>query len=237
MMYKGEEIVKPLRDTMKKLAEEAHNAKYCGETRQGKLVDASGETHWGIVGQCNGRTADGGTQQDKARQTFHWRMTKHALVKKGIVENKDGNANCTCGKVETQWHTMPSCKENGLPALRKRYAKRRKASMDKLKMPARIQTCFIENLEPDEKGCYPDWSAASAGKYKYEFKHRMENVVKQMETHTGAAIHWFQNGHPMKSMIEWHDEILGAWLGLMRNSSTNSAKKGTEVKRQETAAI
>jgi hypothetical protein len=134
---------------MKKLAEEAHNAKYCGETRQGKRVGASDEAHWGIVGQCNGRTADGGAPYDKARQTYHWLMTKHALVKKGIVENKDGNANCTCGKVETQWHTMPSCKENGLPALRKRYAKRRKAMMDKLKMPARIQTCFIDNLEPD----------------------------------------------------------------------------------------
>jgi len=41
--------------------------------------------------------------------------------------------------------------------------------MDKLKMPARIQTCFIDNLEPDEKGCYPDWSATSAGKYKYYY--------------------------------------------------------------------
>jgi hypothetical protein len=90
-------------------------------------------------------------------------MTKHALVKKGIVENKDGNAKCTCEKVETR------CKENGLPALRKRYAKRRKTMMDKLKMLARIQTCFIDNLEPDEKGCYPDWSATSAGKYKYYY--------------------------------------------------------------------
>jgi hypothetical protein len=161
-----------LRKTIKKLAQEVHNKKYCGETRQGRLANASEETHWGIVGQCNGRKTDGGTPYDKARQTYHWLMTKNALVKKGIVENKDGNANCTCGKAETQWHTMPSCKENGLPALRKRYAKRRKTMMDKLKIPARIQVCFIDNLEPDEKGCYPDWSATSAGKYKYEFRHR-----------------------------------------------------------------
>jgi len=29
MMFTGEEIVKPLRKTMKKLAQEAHNEKYC----------------------------------------------------------------------------------------------------------------------------------------------------------------------------------------------------------------
>jgi hypothetical protein len=56
-------------------------------------MDASDETHWGVVGQCNGgRTADGGTPYDKARQTYHWLMTKHALVKKRIIEN--GNADC-----------------------------------------------------------------------------------------------------------------------------------------------
>ena len=45
---------------------------------------------------------NGGTPYDKSRQTDHWLMTKHALVKKGIIENKNGNANCTCGKIETQ---------------------------------------------------------------------------------------------------------------------------------------
>ena len=51
MMYKGEEIAKPLRKTMKKLAQVAHHEKHCAETRRGKLTDASDETHWGIVGQ------------------------------------------------------------------------------------------------------------------------------------------------------------------------------------------
>ena len=36
--------------------------------------------------------------------------------------------------------------------------------MDKLKIPARIQVCIIDNLEPGKEGRYPDWSAASAGK-------------------------------------------------------------------------
>ena len=36
-----------------------------------------------------------------------------------------------------------------------------------------------------------------------------EKKVEQMEKHRGAAVHWFQNGHPMKTMIERHDEMLG----------------------------
>jgi hypothetical protein len=93
MMYKGEEIIKPLRKTIKKLAQELHNKKYCGETRHGRLENAAEETHWGIVGQCNGRKSDGGLPYDKARQTYHWLMTKHALVKKGIVAH-DGARIC-----------------------------------------------------------------------------------------------------------------------------------------------
>ena len=233
MMYKGEEIIKPLRKTMKKLAQEIHNRKYCGETRNGRLEKAADETHWGIVGQCNGRRSDGGRPYDKARQTYHWLMTKHALVKKGIVENKNGIANCTCGKIETQWHTMSSCTKNGLPALRRRFAKRRKKMMDKLKIPARIQMCIIDNLEPGKEGQYPDWSATSAGKYKYTFKHRKEKIVAQMEKHRGAAVHWFQNGHPMKSMIERHDEM----LGVDEKTAHKFCKEWYWSKRRETAAI
>ena len=59
--------------------------------------------------------------------------------------------------------------------------------MDKLKIPARMQVCFIDNLEPDEQGCYPDWSATSAGKCKYKFKHRREKTVEQMEKTQGSG--------------------------------------------------
>jgi hypothetical protein len=41
------------------------------------------------------------------------------------------------------------------------------------------------------------------------FKHQKEKVVRPMEKHRGAAIHWFQNGHPMKTMISHHDGVLG----------------------------
>ena len=87
---------------MQKLAQVAHHEKYCEDTRRGKLLNATNEKHWGIVGQCNGgRIADGGTPYDRSRQTYHWLMTRHALVKKGIIEDTRGNADCACGKVET----------------------------------------------------------------------------------------------------------------------------------------
>ena len=100
--------------------------------------------------------------------------------------------------------------------------------MDKLKIPARTQLCFIDNLEPDGNGCYPDWSAASAGKYKYKFKHQ-----RQMEKHRGAAIHWFQNGHPMKTLIERHDEM----LGVDEKKAHKFCKGWYRSKRQEASAI
>ena len=234
LMYKGEEVVKPMRKTMKKLAQIAHHEKYCNETRRGKLSKAADETHWGIVGQCNGgRKMNGGTPYDKSRQTYHWLMTKHALVKKGIIDNKPGSANCTCGKTETQWHTLSTCKVQGIPEMRKRYAKRRKTMMDKLKIPIAIQLCFIDNLEPDAEGCYPDWSSTSAGKFKYTFKHQTEKVVQQMMKHRGAAIHWFQNGHPMKTLVERHEEM----MGTDEKTAMKFCTEWYKSKRQETSAI
>jgi hypothetical protein len=52
-----------------------------------------------------------------------------------------------------------------------------------------------------------------------------------MEKHRGAAIHWFQNGHPMKTLIERHDEMLGV--------DEKKAHKFCKYrsKRQETSAI
>ena len=43
----------------------------------------------------------------------------------------------------------------------------------------------------------------------FKFKHLKEKVVRQMKKHRGAAIHWFQNGHPMKALITHHKEMLG----------------------------
>ena len=48
--------------------------------------------------------------------------------------------------------------------------------------------------EPDADGVYPDWADAN-----FVFKHRDLMTVQLSEKHWNAAIHWFQNGHPMKS--------------------------------------
>ena len=45
-------------------------------------------------------------------------------------------------------------------------------------------------------------------------------------------VHWFQNGHPMKTMIERHDEI----LGVDEKTALKFCKEWYRSKRQETAA-
>jgi len=49
-----------------------------------------------------------------------------------------------------------------------------------------------------------------------------------METHRGAAIHWFQNRHTMKALITHHDGMLG--VDEKRQLLADSAKNGTEAK-------
>ena len=124
------------------------------------------------VGQCNGgRKADGGTPYDKSRQTYHWLMTKHALVKEGIIGRKNGNADCTCGKVETQRHAHLNCKEHGIPELRKRYVKRRKKMMENMKIPIiGTQLCFIDNLEPEAKDAILTGAAPQCGQVQLQIQ-------------------------------------------------------------------
>jgi hypothetical protein len=62
----------------------------------------------------------------------------------------------------------------------------------------------MANHEPNEQGVYPD----SADK-DYVFKYPEVRIVNLFEIHRSAAIHWFQNGHPMKSWITNSEEILG----------------------------
>ena len=100
---------------MEKLAQVAHHEKYCEETRRGKLMSASDETHWGIVGQCNGGiTVDGGTHLTTAQGRRILDDKTRSSAQEGVIENKSGTADCACGKVETQWHILPNCKENGM---------------------------------------------------------------------------------------------------------------------------
>jgi hypothetical protein len=123
-------------------------------------------------------------------------MTNHALVKKKIVADADGAADCSCScsEPETQWHVvgMGSC--NSYPTIRQRFSRMREVMMEKVGIPANIQTAIMANHEPNDKGVYPDWADKD-----YVFKHRGVKIVQLFEMHRNAAIHSFQNGHPMKS--------------------------------------
>lgn len=75
--------------------------------------------------------------------------------------------------------------------------------MAKVGIPVNIQTAIIANHEPNDKGVYPDWADKD-----YVFKHREVKLVQLFEMHRNAAIHWFQNGHPMKSWITNSADLL-----------------------------
>ena len=54
-----------------------------------------------------------------------------------------------------------------------------------------------------------------------------------MMKHRGAAIHWFQNGHPMKTLIETHEEM----MGIDERTAVKFCTEWYKSKRQETSAI
>ena len=127
-------------------------------------------------------------------------MTKHALVKKGSSKTK----------TEMQTASAEKWRHSGTSSqIAKKTDFRRQGTVCKAKEENDGTFCFIDNLEPDENRCYPDWSRTYAGKNMYKFKHQKQKVVRLMEKHRGAAIHWFQNGHSMKTMITQHDGVLG----------------------------
>jgi hypothetical protein len=72
-----------------------------------------------------------------------------------------------------------------------------------------------------------------AAKHMHKFKHQKEKVVREMEKHRGAAIHWFQNRHTMKALITHHDGM----LGVDEKTARRFCKEWYRSKRQETSAI
>jgi hypothetical protein len=54
-----------------------------------------------------------------------------------------------------------------------------------------------------------------------------------MMKHRGAAIHWFQNGHPMKTLVERHEEM----MGIDERTAVKFCTEWYKSKRQETSAI
>ena len=109
----------------------------------------------------------------------------HVLVKKKIVKNTDGNANCVAAKDKLNGMSCLSCKHNGHLTVRKR------------------KFLSKRNLEPGEDGCYPDWSRTSTGKYVNE------KVVKHMGDAQRRCLALVQNGHPMKAVNTQHEAVLG----------------------------
>jgi len=227
--YRGEEIVKPLRRQMKKFAKIRHNEIYCAETRGGELEAAAKETNWDAIATCRSTYTEGiGSNYAVARQSYHWLMTNHAMVKKGILADSDGAADCSCNDLETQWHVMGMGSCNSYPIIRKRFSRMREEMMDKIGIPSGVKEAIMANHEPNEDGVYPDWADP-----KYVFKFREMKIVSLFESHRNAAIHWFQNGHPMKSWITDCEEL----LGVNEKMAEKFSKEWYSIKRQETAAL
>jgi hypothetical protein len=65
--------------------------------------------------------------------------------------------------------------------------------------------------------------------------HRIDvvKIVNLFETHRNAAIHWFQNGHPMKSWITDSEEM----LGVSEKQAEKFSREWYNIKRQETSAL
>jgi hypothetical protein len=72
----------------------------------------------------------------------------------------------------------------------------REEMMENIGIPTGVQDAIMANHEPNERGIYSDWADPD-----YVFKYREVKIVNLFEKHRNAAIHWFQNGHPMKSWI------------------------------------
>ena len=52
-----------------------------------------------------------------------------------------------------------------------------------------------------------------------------------MGKHRGAAIHWFQNGHPMKTLIAQHDEVVGVDEKTAHRSCKENGTEANDKKR------
>ena len=100
--------------------------------------------------------------------------------------------------------------------------------MDEIGIPTNIQSAIMANHEPNEKGVYPDWADKD-----HVFKYPEVKIVNLFEMHRSAAIHWFQNGHPMKSWVTNSEEL----LGVSEKQAEKFSKEWYNLTRQETSAL
>ena len=79
-------------------------------------------------------------------------MTNHALVKKKIIANTDGAADCSCNndlEAQPQWHIMGMGTCNSFPLIRQRFAKMREEMMEDVGIPDNIHKAIVDNHEPN----------------------------------------------------------------------------------------
>ena len=141
-MYRGE-IVKPLRRQLKIMARIRHNEIYCAETRGGGLKKAASDSKlaWDMIASCRrSNKANIGSNCAVSRQSYHWLMTNHALVKKKIIADTDGAADCSCSDLEAQWHAMGMRSCSSSPTTRKRLSRMREDMVETVGIPTNIQT-------------------------------------------------------------------------------------------------
>ena len=62
--------------------------------------------------------------------------------------------------------------------------------MEEVGIPSNIQKAIVDNHEPNAR------SITRIGLTKHSFSSTEFKIVKLLERHRNAAIHWFQNGHP-----------------------------------------
>jgi hypothetical protein len=93
-------------------------------------------------------------------------MTNHALVKKKIIANNDGAADCSCNDPAAQWHVMGMGSCSSYPLIRQRFAQLRADMMEEVGIPGNIQKANVDNHEPNA-GHIP-----GLGRQDFVFKHR-----------------------------------------------------------------
>jgi hypothetical protein len=87
---------------------------------------------------------------DKTMSLADKTMLYSPLVKKKIIADNDGAADCSCNAPKTQWHVagMGAC--NSYPQIRQQFARLREVMMEEVGIPSNIQQeAIVDNHEPN----------------------------------------------------------------------------------------
>ena len=95
--------------------------------------------------------------------------------------------------------------------------------MEEVGIPGNIQKAIVDNHEPNAQGHI-------LGPARLRLQAPRIQIMKLFER---AVIHWFQNGHPMKSWITGSEGVLG-----VNDIRAKKFSKGWyNTKRRETSAL